>query len=442
MKKYVLLSFFIIFFLLFNPNVYASEKREAVNETIEFYYRYSYKIYNSNEYTEYTNSTIFLDILYVEKNNLITYRNLSRFKDVDKISISFKEPLDQDIEIKGLLISDNKNKIDIKIFKNTKQVTIDIPKDTYSSIELNFASDDYPRVFQISNIELLTPHGDIYTNENVGVYIFTDEPNIEYYSFDNGKTYDNFYYNYYDKNSEGELIIKNTCWFKSLPKKFKITGIDKEIPKLEIKATKKDSKKQATSGMWSSEGINYSFNLISSGFSKADIYYCQDTSNTCIPETKYNNKIITKYNILNGSYFIRYRAVSNSMAMSKIYSFNAKVDSNPSIIEVKAISNDKVINNNEWSNKDVIFSFVKTKGASSPAIYYCIDNDNKCIPNEVIKENQIVDKYKQLRGIYYIRYYSINEASIKSSINSYTIKVDDSNKTCISKRVGYKFNKV
>ena len=432
MKKYKILTFLFIFFLII-PKVNAYTKKEALNETIKFDYRYAYNILNSNEQTEYINLINFDKYFITNKESKIIYRDLSRYNDVDMILFTFKEQLRKNTTIKITCINDDKYTSSISVSKGINNVYMVIPRSAYNTIEINISSDE-EEIYLIDKIELLSHDGNSYTNQDVGIYVFPEDIDIPYYSFDNGSNYILSNVMYFSNNTEGKIVIKNSCWFKSLPKDFKITGIDKEKPNCSIKVTGKNSKKEIKKEDWINEGLNYSFNLLSSGFSKADIYYCQDTNNTCIPETKYNNKEITKYNIINGEYYIRYRAVSNSKAMSKIYSYKAKVDSKPSEVVVKAYSNGKQIENNRWVNNNVTFEFEKIKGPSKTKIYYCKDIDNTCIPDTLIEENTIVDTYKYSRGIYYIRYYSINETNYKSDINTFIIKVDDSKYYCESKK--------
>ena len=435
MKKYFFVIFLFIFFFLLPTPGRGYESKEALNETIDVDFRYAYKLYNSNEQVEYNQMFNVVDSLFASNKSKLTFRNLSRFKDVDKVVVTLKGNAMTSFKLKLTYYNDDKDSNTMTIPKGSRRGVFEIPKGTYSMMEFVFINDFGFGLYPVEKIELLSTDGSSYTNEDVGIYVKSNSPSISLYSFDNGKTYRGLDYQYFESNTSGNIVIKNSCNFKSLPKEFKITGIDKQIPECSIKVTGKNSKKEITSDKWVNEGLNYSFNLISSGFSKADIYYCQDTDNTCIPETKFNGKLITKYNVINGSYYVRYRAVSNSMAMSEIYSYNAKVDSNPSEIDIKVYDDYKQIESNVWSSTDVVFSFMKTKGASKPKIYYCKDLDNTCIPNEEVKESLIINRYKHIRGIYYIRYYSVNEAGIVSDINSFTIKVDDSKKMCDIKKL-------
>ena len=398
---------------------------KVASESVNFDYRYAYKIFNTNEDYETTNIIDFANYYIANNDNSIIYRGLSRYKDVDKIVINFGIKLSKDLNIDLTYYGTNRDTKKVKVLRGTKQVIIDIPKDNYSTLEFNLNNDSLVDIYKIDSIELLSTNGNIFTNQDVGIYIFAKESGykINDYSFDNNYISDN--YKLYSNNTSGIISVRDSNGFVA-SKPFSITGIDKEIPECNIRAIKKDSREIVSSGEWTKEGLDYEFDLLSSGFSGATIYYCQDVDNTCIPETKYNNKPITKYNIINNSYFIRYRVVSNSKAMSEIYSFEANVDNKTPKAEIDVIKQRtrEIVKSDEWSNDKILFKISEQSNFEDITIKYCIDLDNTCIPNIQTKEIEYI-KPSIRDSIYYIRYQVISRSGIESNIETFKVKIDD-----------------
>ena len=73
--------------------------------------------------------------------------------------------------------------------------------------------------------------------------------------------------------------------------------------------------------------MNFTLTKGTTGISGYTIYYCKDTANTCNPTTKATSGTqITSYNIETGTYYFRYKIVSESGISSSIGSFVAKID--------------------------------------------------------------------------------------------------------------------
>ena len=103
--------------------------------------------------------------------------------------------------------------------------------------------------------------------------------------------------------------------------------VDKTKPEAVIRATKKDSGFQVASKQWSNEGLNFLFVNKKIAPSGTTIYYCQDTTNTCEPNIQVRpTDTITTYNNIEGIYYIRYKAESNTGLTSGIESYEARVD--------------------------------------------------------------------------------------------------------------------
>lgn len=400
---------------------------KVVKEDVDFDYRYAYPIFNSNESYDFNNIIEFGDFLITDNNSSIVFRGLNRYVDVDKVLLRFKEESAYNFDLELTYSNEKSNTVSVNVPKGSKEVLVDIPKGNYSNLELSFISNSIVTAYQIGSIELLSTNGSILTNQDVCVYVLSKETStkINRYSLDGGKSFNVGNKITFDNNSSGEIIVKDVYGFVSKPKSLRISGIDKEIPEGSITVTKRNSNQVVKSGEWSNEGLNFNFNIQKTGFSGAEIYYCQDVNNTCIPETRYNNKLITKFNIINGSYYIRYRVVSNSKAASEIYSFEANVDNRkPNAgIEVSKKKNKEKVLEGEWSNDSIIFKIFEENGYDGITIKYCEDLNNTCVPNIVTKNYSYI-RSNMKENFYYIRYQVISRSGIASDIESFKVKID------------------
>lgn len=408
-KRLFILIMFLVFIIPMNTNalVKPSIYKDLVKDND---FRYGYLVYPSNENYEINNFAELNGLLIPEnKKSNILFKELNRFKNVDKIIINLEsklfDPIYLDVDCSG---SVNYNKR-LLIKESDKQIVISIPKGSYNTINFTF-NNDSPSAYRIESIELLSTSGDILTHKDVSIYL--NETNEIINSF--------------SKNTSGDVIVQNSLGMESSPNHFSITGIDKNIPSANIKVVKKNSLTEVKSGSWSNEGLNFSFYNLKSSPVGASIYYCQDTDNTCIPETLYNKEIV-KYNIMQGNYYLRYRVVSNSKAMSKIYSFDSRVETKTPVpeITIQKGSSNIVLKENDWSNEDIKVNIKEKNNLQEVKVLYCIDKDNLCEPSINIKNdaftNIILDN-----GIYYIRYKIISRSNIPSSIYSRIIKIDKS----------------
>ena len=408
MKKLLITLLFLIA-LLIPVNTFAIGIEPSLSYNIptriDYDVYYGYLISNGNEEYEYNNVKISRDYLAMNKDSYIFYQGLSRYKDIDKIAITLKDAMKKDITIKITYTTDEINKVEKVLVKGEKQVIFDIPNDTFRDLKINVYGDSLLEIIRLDKVELLSKHGDILTNQDVSVYLLGD-------NYKNIKTY--------NENVE-DIVSVNTLTKKE---KIKITGIDKKIPSVKIKAIKKGNKKEVKSTVWSNEGLNFSFYDLTSGFSGATIYYCQDVNNTCIPKTVYK-KELTSYNVLNGTYYIRYQVISNSKAKSEIYSYEANVESKipEAEIEVLKETSKLYIKNDEWSNEDVLFRIYEISSMKNTTVYYCEDENNTCTPNiEVV--DMALTKKESKDGISYIRYYIENKSGLKSKVKSFKLKID------------------
>ena len=93
-----------------------------------------------------------------------------------------------------------------------------------------------------------------------------------------------------------------------------------------MKAKKKTSGTEVTSGTTSNEGLNFTLTNGTVGSSGATIYYCKDTANSCNPSTvATSGTAITSYNTLTGTYYIRYKIVGGNGLSSAVGSYKAVV---------------------------------------------------------------------------------------------------------------------
>lgn len=203
---------------------------------------------------------------------------------------------------------------------------------------------------------------------------------------------------------------------------------DTTTPSATITAKKNKAGTTVSSGSWSNEGLNFILTTSTVGASGATIYYCKDTSNTCSPSSEITSgSTITSYNTSNGTYYIRYKIVSDAGISSSVKSYTAKVDTGvPSItITAKKSSAGTSVSEGSWSNQGLNF-ILKTDstGTSGATIYYCKDTNNTCSPSTTIASGTTITKYNTATGTYYIRYKVVSGTGTSSTIGSYTAKVD------------------
>ncbi len=216
----------------------------------------------------------------------------------------------------------------------------------------------------------------------------------------------------------------NRSNLKSTVKSFKLK-IDKDIPKVDLKVIK-DNEELENNYDWLDNYLSYILIDNSEGISERKITYCKDLNNICIPNIEINsNELIDEFNNTNGKYYFRYKIENESGLESEIYSYEAKVDAKPTSVYLIARNDKELVQTDSWSNKGLTFEFLKNDVYSKSDIYYCIDTENDCIPDTLIEENTIIKDYVDAKGIYYIRYKTINEANVESETFSYTAKVDE-----------------
>jgi len=199
-------------------------------------------------------------------------------------------------------------------------------------------------------------------------------------------------------------------------------------PTVTVSAKKKSAGTAVSSGSWSDEGLNFTFTIGDVGASGATIYYCKDKDNTCSPDTEATSgSVVTSYNVLNGSYYIRYKAVSGAGVSSGVSSYTAKVDSGVPTIEITAKKKTAgtVISSGTWSNQGLNFVFtLDDVGSSGATMYYCKDTANTCSPTTKATSGTSITSYNTLTGTYYIRYYVKGGNGKSSDVASFKARVD------------------
>ena len=206
--------------------------------------------------------------------------------------------------------------------------------------------------------------------------------------------------------------------------------VDNIIPEVQMVAKKSNSGTTVTSGTVVDEGLKYTFSHGNVGVSSAQIKYCQDTTNTCEPNTNVNNgATVTALSSLNGSYYVRYNITNGLGKSSSTYSFNAKVETGtPSVtITANKATSGTAILSGVYSNEGLKFTFKGSNiGVSGATIKYCKDTANTCTPSVTAQNEVPVTGYVNEVGTYYIRYSISNGLGKSSSVGSYEAKVDTS----------------
>lgn len=83
------------------------------------------------------------------------------------------------------------------------------------------------------------------------------------------------------------------------------------------------------------------------------------------------------------------------------------------------------VESNVWSNEGLIFKINREKqDDNNTKVYYCVDENNSCTPNNLITFEQNISNYSSKNGTYYFRYF-INSLGVTSNTYTYIAKVDD-----------------
>ena len=112
---------------------------------------------------------------------------------------------------------------------------------------------------------------------------------------------------------------------ESVPVDFNVK-IDRVMPTVTLKVEKSDGTIVANN-TYVNSGLNFTLTQGTTGTSGAEIYYCQDTTNTCEPNTKVTSGTkITNFSTITTNYYFRYKIVSLSGVDSGVNTFIVKFD--------------------------------------------------------------------------------------------------------------------
>ena len=265
----------------------------------------------------------------------------------------------------------------------------------------------------------------------------------------------------FDENMQKYIFFRavSLAGVYSNPSNYQEVKIDKVTPFATITGYKAGSSTEVASGTWSEKGLNFIFKdeHIAHGESNYKIYYCGDRDNSCNPDENTNiykekenddekdlqNSVnsdgkITRFSSTNGTFYIRYKIVSEAGKESNVITYIAYVDSivpSATVVAYKTGNGDAEVSSGDWSDKYLNYIFYDkigrrniTAGPSGYDIYYCIDYEDKCEPSNanVVGSNTSIIKYSTNppSHSYYFRYKIVNKLGVSSSIKTFVARVD------------------
>ncbi len=205
-----------------------------------------------------------------------------------------------------------------------------------------------------------------------------------------------------------------------------------------IEATKKTSGTTVATDTWSNEGLNFTL----SAPAGATIYYCKDTANTCSPgTTATSGNTITSYNTTTGTYYIRYKTVSNGVS-SAIKTYIAKVDTTSPDVVVDL--NTTTISATLTDSGSGVDAYSFTNSTTSPTTYdytFTATSSKSITKSYTLSTTAVAYQlhYKDAAGnkrrqYIYARkkYVAIGDSFTQASTSNDTVTCSSSNTTAVS----------
>ena len=162
--------------------------------------------------------------------------------------------------------------------------------------------------------------------------------------------------------------------------------VDKGDKAAEIKAIKRISGREVADGVLSNEGLDFIITKTDNGPSGTSLYYCKDIVDSCEPnQLVTSGRTITKYDDVEGLFYIRYKAKGGNGSESDTYSYTARVDTVRPTVTVTGIkkTSQTEVESEDWSNEGLNFRFNVVKGGiGETEVFYCQDTTNTCDPSD------------------------------------------------------------
>lgn len=273
----------------------------------------------------------------------------------------------------------------------------------------------------------------------------------------------------FDENMQKYIFFRavSLAGVYSNPSNYQEVKIDKVTPFATITGYKAGSSTEVASGTWSEKGLNFIFKdeHIVHGESNYKIYYCGDRDNSCNPDENTNiykekenddekdlqNSVnsdgkITKFSNTNGTFYIRYKIVSEAGKESNVITYIAYVDSivpSTTVTGYKAGTNGVEVKENAYSDVDYNYIFYAKDTTIGPSggtkIYFCVDYSeaDKCYPKLNSKGDNMVGTNTSVRNYsaseqnpnppsssYYFRYRIENSLGVSSPVYTYRALLD------------------
>ena len=326
----------------------------------------------------------------------ITINNLSRFEDVERVKIIFSESIPASTT--GTIKSGEMTKTTI-MQQGSKEAVFLVPKGTYESFQITLG-DLNAKTYKISRIEVITQKSTIWSNDDVELYVESVAGDMQptVVSYDNGASWTDEFHKKYTSSTTNSIVAKNVYDLESQPKAFTI-NIDRSNPVVVLTANKKTSGTAVTTGTYSNEPLNFTFNISNVGASGARIYYCKDVDNTCTPNIEIvSGTVITEFNNITDNYYVRYYAESNAGTRSSIGQYRALIDVEKPICTFGSLSvfDVKHTSQLEVSCSDTKSGMVQT---NLTAADFALSNSNMAITNVTTTlTNGVLKTTVSLRG--------------------------------------------
>ena len=283
--------------------------------------------------------------------------------------------------------------------QGSKEAVFIIPKGTYESFQITLG-DLNSKTYKISRIEVITQKSTIWSNDDVELYVESVAGDMQptVVSYDNGASWTDEFHKKYTSSTTNSIVAKNVYDLESQPKTFTI-NIDRANPTVTVIAKKKTAGTVVTTGTYSNEPLNYTFNANNVGASGARIYYCQDLDNTCTPNIEVvSGTTITELNTITDNYYVRYYIESNAGVRSSIGQYRALIDVEKPICTFGSLSvfDVKHTSQLEVSCSDTKSGMVQT---NLTAADFALSNSNMAITNVTTTlTNGVLKTTVSLRG--------------------------------------------
>ena len=332
-------------------------------ERPKFDFRYGYQIYPNGETKTLSGITENGSNLKTTSTNpVITFSNLNKYTDVDKVVISLSGTIPSSTVGSLTYTGTSGNPsgtTTAPMASGSNKITFVLPKGTYSKLAIKLGELS-GKTYNIEKIEVYTTNGGIFTNKNVTIKIDSIDTGVRTtgYSFDGGSSFNTQDYNTYTANASGSLITKNAGNLLSLPQEYSIVGIDKNNPTVSLRVYKTGTTTAVSSGTWSDKKLDIKLTSASVGLSGATIYYCVDTNNSCNPTTTATSGSTIKLDNT-GTFYVRYKIQNPAGTSTAVASYTGKVDITTPTCTIAS-------SNTSWTNQNVTLTITgQNTGAST-----------------------------------------------------------------------------